>query len=274
MHAITNDIRALLLDSAIGVKQKFERLHNAYAGETMFILACGPSVSEYSPAQLQEMLNGKLVVCIKQAFDVVEAECDYLLLNSWNFRRYHFADARPIVVRESRRTDPPVFHEGDIELNIPDASNREEQLALSWKFDDYVFSRKLERPWGPGVLYELGFYLAEHFGAKKIVTLGWDVGVKNSPQMPHFYDTTSPETVKIIRKARDIEDLAERNRFLHDNDVVYNRPRIIPEEVDDCASVSKGWFDWLTGRGIELKVVSKQSLADEAIPRTRIEAEI
>jgi hypothetical protein len=92
--------------------------------------------------------------------------------------------------------------------------------------------------------------------------------------MPHFYDTTSPEIVKLIRKSREIDDLTERNRFLHDNDIVYNRPRIIPEEVDDCAAVSQDWANWLSGRGIQLKVASRQSLASDIIPRTRIEDEV
>jgi hypothetical protein len=274
MHPVTRELYPLLVDPAVPVQQKFDRLHNAYAGETAFILACGPSISEYAPARLQELLTGKLVLCIKQAYDVVVPEADYLLLNSWNFRRYDLSKGSPVVVRESGPTDPAVFHRGHIELNIPKPSGRDEQLALSKRFDDYMFSRQLARPWGPGVLYELGFYFVEHFGATKVVTLGWDVGVKNSPQMPHFYDTTSPEIVKLIRKSREIDDLTERNRFLHDNDIVYNRPRIIPEEVDDCAAVSQDWANWLSGRGIQLKVASRQSLASDIIPRTRIEDEV
>ncbi|PZW37013.1 hypothetical protein C8P66_1474 [Humitalea rosea] len=80
--------------------------------------------------------------------------------------------------------------------------------------------------------------------------------------------------VRFIRESRDIEDIAERNRFLHDRGVVYNRPRIIPEEVADCAAVSADWQGWLNGKGIKLQVVSRQSLAAETIPRTRIENEL
>ncbi|MDT8291791.1 hypothetical protein RQ846_18930 [Roseomonas mucosa] len=274
MHPTTLKLRDKLMSPSVPVEEKVALLHNAYAGETCFILACGPSLAEYKSEELSTLLKGKLVLCIKQALDFVEEEGDFLLLNSWNFRKYDFAKGRPIVVRESGMADPPVYLAGDIEMKIPKPSSRDDQLALSKKFDDYTFSKKIERPWGPGVLYELGFYLAEHMGCTKVVTLGWDVGVKNSPQMPHFYDTTSSDTVRLIRQSREIEDLAERNKFLHDNGVVYNRPRIIPEEVDDCAAVSGDWATWLTGKGIELKVVSKLSLAADFIPRTRIEAEV
>ncbi len=274
MHPTTLKLREQLLSPTATPEEKVGLLHNAYAGEACFILACGPSLAEYKPEELTALLRGKLVLCIKQAFDFVETEADFLLLNSWNFRSYDFARGRPVVVRESGMADPPVFLDGDIEMKIPKPSSRDDQLALSKKFDDYTFSRQIDRPWGPGVLYELGFYLAEHMGCAKVVTLGWDVGVKNSPQMPHFYDTTSSDTVRVIRQAREIEDLAERNRFLHDRGVVYNRPRIIPEEVDDCAAVSGDWANWLNGKGIELKVVSQLSLAADFIPRTRIEAEV
>lgn len=274
MHNVTQALRDRLLDPTLSPAAKIELLHNAYAGATAFVLACGPSLNEYKPEELARLLKSELVLCIKQSFDHVQAECDFLLLNSWNFRRYEFHTGRPIIIREAGAKDPPVYLAGDIELAIPKPSSRDDQLALSKRFDDYTFSRTIQRPWGPGVLYELGFYLAEHVGARKIVTLGWDVGVKNSPQMPHFYDTTSPATVALIRKSRDIDDLAERNRFLHDNGVVYNRPRIIPEEVEDCAAVSADWAAWLAARDIELKLVSRHSLAAASIPRTRIEAEL
>ncbi|WP_431283410.1 hypothetical protein ACQW02_00975 [Humitalea sp. 24SJ18S-53] len=274
MHTTTETLRPLLIDAGTSLEAKFEALHGAYAGETMFILGCGPSLAEYTADQLDQLLAGKLVVALKQALDYVPTQGDFLVLNSWNFRSYEFARARPVVIRESGRNDPPVFLDGDIALDIPRPSSRDDQLALSRKFDDYMFSKTLNRPWGPGVLYEIGFYLAEHMGVSKVVTLGWDVGVRNSPQMPHFYDTTSPEVVRFIRQSREIEDIGERNRFLHDRGVVYNRPRIIPEEVDDCASVSADWQQWLNGKGIDLRLVSHQSLAADTIPRTRIENEI
>jgi hypothetical protein len=274
MHATTVALKARLLDPDLTAQDKIDLLHNAYAGETCFILTCGPSLSEYAAEELQALLRHKLVLCVKQSFDNAQGEADFLLLNSWNFRSYDFSSARPVVVRESGAADPPVYLTGDIELSIPKPSSVHDQLAISRKFDEYRFSHKIERPWGPGVLYELGFYLAEHFGCKKVITLGWDIGVRNSPQMPHFYDTTSPETVKLLRQARAIEDVQERNRFLHDRGITYNRPRIIPEEVDDCAAVSAAWGQWLAGKGIELKIVSRQSLVDESIPRTRLEAEV
>lgn len=274
MHQTTEKLRPLLLDPGASLEAKFAALRGAYAGETMFILGCGPSLAEYTPEQLDGLLTGKLVVALKQALDYVPTQGDFLVLNSWNFRKYAFTHARPVVIRESSRSDPPVFLDGDIALDIPRPSSRDDQLAVSRKFDDYLFSKTLNRPWGPGVLYEVGFFLAEHTGVAKVVTLGWDVGVRNSPQMPHFYDTTSPDVVRLIRQSREIEDVGARNRFLHDHGVVYNRPRIIPEEVDDCASVSADWQQWLNGKGIDLRLVSQQSLAAESILRTRIEEEI
>ncbi len=272
MHPTTTTLARTLKNKSTSAEDKIKLLEGKYAGETAYLLACGPSLSEYTALELHELLSDKLVICVKQALDYVEGITDYLLLNTWNFRRYDLADPKPIVIKEHGPTDPPVFMDSDIELVVPRPSGRDQQLALSRKFDDYTFDRQIERPWGPGVLYEIGFYLALHMGVKSMVTLGWDVGVRNSPQMPHFYDTTSPETAKIIKAARAIEDMGERNRMLHEAGVVYNRPRIIPEEVDDCAAVSGDWYDWLTAKGVDLKIVSTQSLASDRIPRTRLEA--
>ncbi|SEP92709.1 hypothetical protein SAMN04488038_102236 [Solimonas aquatica] len=274
MHPTTRKLFPLLTDPKKSIKEKLDGLQGAYEGQTVFILACGPSLSEYSPEKLSELMKDQCVMVIKQALDFVNGVSDFLLLNSWNFRRYDFTGERPVVIKEHGPKDPPVFLGSDIELEVPTPSDLQDQLALSKRFDDYTFEKSPLRPWGPGVLYEIGFYLAYHMRVKKIVTLGWDVGVKNSPQMPHFYDTTSPEVARILKRAKAIDDVAERNKMLHEAGVTYNRPKIIPEEVDVCAGVSGDWYDWLKLQGIELKACSSQSMIAERIPRTRIENEL
>nr|WP_321454986.1 hypothetical protein [uncultured Cohaesibacter sp.] len=250
---------------------KINALSGLGKNETCYILASGPSLKEYTPDELQKLLKGKLVIVLKQAFQYVPSVCDFLILNSWNFQRYDYSERYPLVVREEGPNDPPVFGGEDVLLKLANVNDITEQLARKKNFDDYVFSKQLERPWGPGVLYEIGFYLAVHLGVKKIVTLGWDVGVKSSPVMPHFYETRDSKRTRLLAKAKTIVDLKERNLFLHENDILYNKPRIIPEEVDVCAAVSGDWYHWLTKLGIALEVVSTQSMVSEEIPRTRLE---
>lgn len=250
---------------------KLKALEGSAKGETCYILASGPSLKEYSPGQLEEMLDGKLVMALKQAFEYAPTVVDFLILNSWNFQKYEYSRRHPLVVREEGPSDPPVFGGEDVKLNVVSVDDISTQLARKKNFDDYLFSKQIERPWGPGVLYEVGFYLAVHLGASRIVTLGWDVGVKSSPVMPHFYETADPTRTRLLAKSKAISDIRERNRFLHDNGILYNKPRIIPEEVDICAGVSGDWYRWLEGLGIPLQVVSTQSMVAPEIPRVRLE---
>lgn len=261
-----SEIRALA-----NVQEKIEYLKDAAKGQTCYILACGPSIKEYSPETLARLLDGKLVLSLKQAFYYAPSVTDILILNSWNFQKYDFEAHAPLVVREEGPNDPPVFHEGDIELQISNPGDMSQQLAQTNDFEPHTFDKTLVRPWGPGVLYEVGFYLAEYLGVNEIVTLGWDVGAKDSSVMPHFYETSDPSRTRLLAQARKIRDIGEQNKFLHDHGILYNKPRIIPNEVDACAQVSGPWRDWLNTKGIALKVVSNQSLAEPTIERVRLE---
>ena len=108
-------------------------------------------------------------------------------------------------------------------------------------------------------------------GARRIVTLGWDFGVKNSAVMPHFYDRPDAARTKVLAEAARMRSTAERNRYLHDQGVLYNKPRIVPDEVDGYISASEGWQVWLESRGTEIVVVSQNSLVSKRIRRDRLE---
>ncbi|GHG97629.1 hypothetical protein [Pseudodonghicola xiamenensis] len=250
---------------------KVQVLKDQAASDSCVILACGPSLNEYSPEQLRELCKDSVVLAIKQAFAYVPEVCDFLLLNTWNYQKYDFGQRRPVILYEKGPADPTVYGEHDIVFDLPRASDLSQQLARSKRYDDYAFDASVNRPWGPGVLYEIGFYLAHYMGFKSIVTLGWDVGAKSTSVMPHFYDRPSPQRTRTLAKSRWIRSLAERNRFLHEGGVLYNKPRIIPEEVEICAAASGDWYDWLTAQGIDLKIVSKGAIVDARIPRTRLE---
>ncbi|TWI93964.1 hypothetical protein IQ03_04365 [Gemmobacter caeni] len=265
----TSEIQAL-----IDVKEPFAQLDmlaDKAAAQDVIILSCGPSLSEYSPEVLQDLLAGKCVIAVKQAYDVVPEAVDFQILNTWNSQKYDYSRRRPFIIRETAAGDPPVFGESDLNLLVERPSALSEQLARKQNFADFQFAATLSRPWGPGVLYEVGFYLAQHLGARRIITLGWDVGVKNSAVMPHFYDRPDPHKTAILAEAARLRTAQEKNRYLHDNGVLYNKPRIIPDEVETCAAASGGWHRYLGEAGIDLVVVSTGALVDPAIPRGRLE---
>ena len=54
--------------------------------------------------------------------------------------------------------------------------------------------RSFERPWGAGIMYESGLPIPLYTGCKKIITIGWDIGVlkkedegKKHIRYDHFY---------------------------------------------------------------------------------------
>ena len=258
--------------AASDIRGKLKALKNAAPKDTpCVILSCGPSLTEYSPDELTELCQNAVVFAVKQAFEYVPSVSDFLLLNSWNYQKYDLSVRHPVVVHERGKRDPSTYGEHDMVFDITETSDLSQQLARNGRYDDHTFDKTPDRPWGPGVLYEVGFYLAHYMGFKSIVTLGWDVGSKNTSVMPHFYDRPSPHRTRTLARARWIRSLTERNRFLHDNNVLYNKPRIIPEEVDVCANASGDWYDWLTSQGIDLKVASHVSMVDKRIPRVRLE---
>ncbi|MCC0076862.1 MAG: hypothetical protein H6898_09800 [Rhodobacter sp.] len=240
-------------------------------GKDVVILSCGPSLSEYTPEALNDLLSGTCVIAVKQAFDTVPEATDFQILNTWNSQKYDYSRRRPLIIRETAAGDPPVYGESDLNLLVDKPSALSEQLARKQNFDDFQFSVSMTRPWGPGVLYEVGFYLAQHLGARRIITLGWDVGVQNSAVMPHFYDRPDPHKTAVLAEADRLRTIQERNKFLHANGILYNKPRIIPDEVNTCAAASGPWQDYLAQNGIELVVVSTGSLVSQSIPRARLE---
>lgn len=256
----------ILRHGTANIEHFFNETRDALVGEECVILTCGPSLGDVSPDELKRYLDGKFVISVKQAYDYVP-EAHIHILNTWNAKRYDYPEDRPLVLYEKAAYDPPVYFSYDHAFVIESASDISRQLALTHDFDAYAFDKQLLRPWGPGILYELGFFLAAHMKPAKITMFGWDIGAKLSPTMPHFYDPTADQLTPELVAALRIRNIAERSKRLHDLGVTYNRPRIVPEEVADCADVTKAWFDWFKSNGSEMQIYSAYSLAHDAIPR-------
>ncbi|WP_158683334.1 hypothetical protein [Pseudoalteromonas sp. T1lg24] len=246
MHRFTNKIKKELRQKK-DLQSKVDFLKNSYSGEDCIILTCGPSLADYWNAELEMYLKDKLVISVKQTFNLAPSIVDFHILNSWNYEKYEYGNYSPIVISERNEKDPETagLH-ADLLFNVPSPSDFWSRLATTYEFDNYTFDKILDRPWGPGVMHELVFYLCVHLGVKNIVAFGWDLGVKNSKSMPHFFDVKKdPSNLK-------------------------NKPGIIPEEVDDIANSTAALYYWLRAKGIGLAIVSEQSLVADCIPRLNL----
>jgi len=242
------------LQRAWTMDKRLRILRDAYHGETCYLLATGPSLGAFWDESVKERLRERLVVAVKQAFDLAPEIVDFQLLNAWNYSVYDYTRHEPIIVAERADNDPPTPGlKADLLFRVPEPNNWEKRLATTLEFDRYLFERTKDRPWGPGVVYELGLYLAVHIGVKEIVTLGWDLGELNSPTMPHFFPEEPGGSGK--------------------SDGIQNKPRIRTYEVQDIAGSTHAVYYWLRSKGIYLYVCSDRSLVDAVVPRVSIHEE-
>ena len=115
----------------------------------------------------------------------------------------------------------------------------------------------LLRPYGPGIMYEMVFYLAHHLGFGEIITVGWDNKLVGSdPAKQHFYD---------------IGDKFCKSDFIEQNEVADNVPmKTLSHEAKITTDCIKVWHKWLRGQGCELKICSPVNPAPKSISRVEI----
>ena len=250
MHPNTTHIKEKIA-KAETVEEKLKILEGAYEGETCYLFTCGPSFNDNWNDRVKQSLSDKLIVSVKQTYNEAAGIVDFHLLNSWNYQTYNYTEPKPIVLMERSDDDPPTPGvEADILFRIPDPRDFANRLATTFAFDRWLFSRQIHRPWGPGVVYELGIYLFVHLGVKEVVAMGWDLGELNVPYMKHFFREAASGSTE--------------------NDGILNKPRIRPFEVSDIAESTRALYYWLRSKGIYLYIVSDRSLVDPVVPRISI----
>ena len=176
MHPKTESLKKEI-QSRKTLQEKIDLLRGAYQGESCFMLTCGPSMKAFWNEDVKRFLADKLVISVKQTFNLAPELMDFQLLNSWNYEPYEYPEPGPIILSERADDDPETpGMKPDLMFRVGDPRNFEKRLATSFHFDQWRFDSNLERPWGPGVVYELGIYLMEHIGVREIVAMGWDLG--------------------------------------------------------------------------------------------------
>jgi hypothetical protein len=252
---------------------KLDLLRGSFAGQTCVVVTCGPSLQTFDPAQLRSALDGKLTIAVKQAIDVVGDQADFHTWNSYNVSRFAWPSRSTIKCLVKEPTGRVV------QWNRPDLSLTQEwgngdlsrSLAHTRQFDAYGLELNQVLPFGPGIMYELVFYLALHLGVSEIVTVGWDIA-NDDGKNTHFYDSSSdkeyfergrvegtsapsaresvPEPMRrVVRMSRTFRS--------HRSGQLYNRTtpldgetRLVSESTADVAA-------WLRSKGVRLRAVTE-----------------
>lgn len=219
--------------------------HNKFKGGTCLILGAGPSLASFSPAKLTEISEGKTVFAIKQAYLRCPSLVDYHFINDNNFTpvTYDRFKTKVVVAVPANHVPAPLVQLADYLCCIEQNWEFNKSLSATHDFSSWTLSKQpFYRPWGPGITYEVVFYMAHHMGFANIETIGWDLGPKGSLYRSHFYDEVKPVLVN---------PAASLNKL----------------EAEKEIELTAGFARWLTNEGVSLKIRNHGSYADESIER-------
>ena len=174
-------------------QERVSYLKDSYKGETCYILTCGPSLNEVWSKELEEFLRDKLVIAVKQAFDLLPASCDFHLYNSVRLKEYSYPGPTiRISVWEYSNLARSHIH---FPLMID--HSWDEAIIRTNRYEDYGYlEKKLERPLGTGIMFEVGLFLPVLLGCRRAVVLGFDM---NQAGKYHFYRPDDSDSTNYAR---------------------------------------------------------------------------
>ena len=232
-------------------------MHNLYEGDTCYILNCGPSINDYDQQKLGKFLEDKVVLSVKQAYNSFKEVTDFHFFNcsnlpiprSINSPSYEYSENTISIASSNyeqyRRW--PHMQQSDIFFKIPIRTEiNNEFLVRTGKIDEFLLSNQINRPCGPGIMYETVLYTALHLGFKKIICIGWDLTTEavTEENYEHFYGNTSN---------------------------LINKGDILDWEVKETREFSEPFYKWCKERDIELLLASERSSLFEGIPRIKLD---
>ena len=237
-------------------REKLDLLKDSFKGQECYLVTCGPSLKEYTPEFLKEKLKDKLVIAIKQGYDYVPEIVDFHLFNCNNFKLYEYTNNNPIVLTTAGEPEEIISRnvwtnaqEYDIFMPIVN-SNQDfsKALANTKEFDNYTLDKSVERPWGPGIIYEVALFLAEHLGVSDLYAIGWDHEKIGQTESIRFYDGDKDKP-DLIRKSDPMR----------------------PNEIEKNIELSRDFSNWLKSKNVNVHICTKGSHVHEDVPRKLLE---
>lgn len=202
--------------------------------KTCYIIGCGSSLNCFSPELVRERLKNELTIAMKQAYLVVGPVADYHCLSRYKYVPYDYSINKSIVVgfyqNQVRKKPFPPGAPIDIAMPLVHGGDFSKSVTVTNSQADWTFAKSMTRKCGPGMLYELGFYLAHHLGVNRIVTLGVDFD-----RGPHFYANDQQVLTQLNRKPEGLHGHTTETKLMVEG---------IP-----------AWRDWLLSCGIAWQYV-------------------
>lgn len=249
MKSITSQLKQGFhpLDS---IEERLQLLKNKYKDETAYIITCGPSLAKHDLNLLKTKLKDKLVICIKQAQNILEAETDFHILNTYNLSPYnwnpntivYWSLSKSFAEEQLQR----IVNMGvNLDLYIPVINppfiSRNQTTQATNNFEDfYMMQTHTEVKFGVGMMYEMAIPLVLLLGCKKVVAIGWDLGdpKTSTDKWDHFY------TNEVNKKTGPVAG-----------------------EIEEKIISTDKLYDWFVSKEIDFKIISDQSFISPKFPR-------
>ena len=243
--------------------ERIKLLKDACKGETIYLVTCGPSLTTHNREKLLEKLDGKIVLAAKQAYEYVKEVATFHLMSAYSYQPYEYYSEDTIVhwqltamniPGELERINNEWKHKMDIAIpcySTPwvDMNNT---TAFSRRIDQFEKYSEGQIIWGPGIMYESGFPLAMHLGAKEIVTIGWDIGDISKFEKKHGYKLGDDNWIK------------EHADSLYKTHAGSGPDYTELRETIDC---TKEMYDYFLDKNIKVRILSNSNPADKRFER-------
>ena len=199
--------------------ERHDTLRGAYAGKVAFILTCGPSLDEVWSDELRDVLSHKLAPEI----------ADFHLYNEVRMEDYDYGGNATLRLSVSQFMPDHPSH-----IHYPISQYKyDDALFVTNDYDKWDLSNGVQRPWGVGIMFELGLHLPLYLGCRAAVIIGFDM---NKHGKYHFYDQADQEDSQHYK--------------------------VDAEEFDYAKHSSKHYAEWANSKGLEVVLYSPLSSLD------------
>lgn len=215
-------------------QDKIDFLHNKFKGEVCYILGCGPSILDVDLGKLNSELDNSLCLSLKLIYFEFEELVDFHFFNCNNFKNYPYNENTFMVSQsdfcEEKEARVNVWGSQPYDLSLKvSPQEREERLSKTKQIEKWsLYNSGIERPWGPGIMYESAIFFAYHLGCSEIKTIGWDYidpnGTDNT--FVHFYEEKFRANLRNPSDTPYDEEMKESIELAHDFKVFFEQKGI------------------------------------------------
>ena len=247
--------------------ERIKLLKDACKGETVYLVSCGPSLTTHDREKLLEKLKGKTVLACKQSYEYVKEVASFHLMSAYSYQPYEYYSEDTIVHWQLTAMNMPyeinrIENEwkSPADMLVPCYStpwvDMYNTTAYSRNFKNFEAYSEGKIIWGPGIMYESGFGLAVHLGAKEIVTIGWDIG-----------DLSKFEKVKGYKLGDDdwVKEHADSLYKTHAG----SGPDY--EELKETIDSTAEMYDYFLDKGIKIRILSDRNPGDNRFERITLD---